>query len=218
MISDPSAVAAQRDFHLWYYATEVWDRTTFLGVPCMKAVTDLWNYQEILAALRPHLIVEFGTYVGGSALFFAEIARLINPAARVITVDRKVARIDDRVAAHPGINVVAAETTASVVAETIAAARAATPGPLFAILDSNHTKAHVLAELELLRPLTIAGDYVVVEDTNMNGHPVVTDFGEGPMEAVVEYQRLHPNDYVHDRERETKFGLTFAPNGYLIRQ
>ncbi len=146
-------------YHRWYYATNVWDQTTFLGVLCMKAVTDLWSYQEIISQLAPSIIVEFGTYIGGSA-----------------------------------------------------------PGPLFAILDSDHRKSHVVAELKSLRFVTSRGDYVVVEDTNMNGHPIITDFGDGPMEAVAAYESEFPYDYRHDKGRETKFGLTFAPRGYLIRQ
>ena len=36
----------------------VWEATSFLGVPCQKSVSDLWNYQEILTTLKPRLLVE----------------------------------------------------------------------------------------------------------------------------------------------------------------
>jgi cephalosporin hydroxylase len=208
----------QTAYHRWYYEQEIWNRTTFMGVPCLKAVTDLWNYQEIIATLRPSVVLELGTYLGGSALYLAEMARLANPASRVITVDRKVARIAEAVRQHPAITIIEAHTVDSSVARTVASTRAQSPGPMFAILDSGHAKDHVLAELEMLRGITLAGDYVVVEDTNMNGHPIVTDFGDGPMEAVCAYGEIYPADYVRDIERENKFGLTFAPSGYLIRQ
>jgi cephalosporin hydroxylase len=90
------------------------------------------------------------------------------------------------------------------------------PGPVFAILDSDHSKSHVLEELLLLRPLLTKGDYLIVEDSNINGHPVLPLSGEGPYEAIEEYEKRFPNDYVHDA-REHKFGLTFAPHGFLIR-
>ena len=90
--------------------------------------------------------------------------------------------------------------------------------PAFVILDSDHSKDHVLAELEMLRDVTRPGDYVVVEDGNINGHPVLPDFGPGPYEAIQEYEARHPEDYRHDTEREAKFGFTFAPRGYLIRK
>jgi cephalosporin hydroxylase len=91
------------------------------------------------------------------------------------------------------------------------------PGPVFAILDSDHTKRHVLAEMLLLRPLMKPGDYMVVEDSNINGHPVLPDWGEGPYEAIQEYLKTYPNDYRKDEARESKFGFTFATGGFLIR-
>ncbi|MET2789164.1 CmcI family methyltransferase, partial [Mycobacterium tuberculosis] len=91
------------------------------------------------------------------------------------------------------------------------------PGKIFAILDSDHSMNHVLAEMKLLRPLLSAGDYLVVEDSNINGHPVLPGFGPGPYEAIEAYEDEFPNDYKHDAERENKFGWTSAPNGFLIR-
>lgn len=69
-----------------------------------------------------------------------------------------------------------------------------------------------------LRPVLVSGDYLVVEDSNVNGHPVLRSFGPGPYEAVREYFRRFPGDYEHDTEREAKFGFTFATNGFLRRR
>ena len=76
---------------------------------------------------------------------------------------------------------------------------------------------HVLAELELLRGVVKTGDYVVVEDGNVNGNPVCPDRGEGPKEAVDAYFERYPDDYRLDLERESKFGFIFAPSGFLIK-
>ena len=76
---------------------------------------------------------------------------------------------------------------------------------------------HVLAEMKVLRPLLSASDYLIVEDSMFNGHPVVPGYGPGPYEAIEAYEREFPNDYKHDVARENKFGWTFAPNGFLIR-
>jgi len=66
----------------------------------------------------------------------------------------------------------------------------------------------------LLQP----GDYLVVEDSNINGHPVLPGWGEEPYEAVQEFLAQHSADYQADRVREEKFGFTFAPAGFLIRK
>ncbi|HTY35194.1 CmcI family methyltransferase, partial [Mycobacterium sp.] len=103
------------------------------------------------------------------------------------------------------------------IAEHIRRLRSEFPGKVFAILDSDHSMNHVLAEMKLLRPLLSAGDYLIVEDSNMNGHPVLPGWGPGPYEAIEAYEHEFPNDYTHDVARENKFGWTQAPNGYLIR-
>jgi cephalosporin hydroxylase len=91
-------------------------------------------------------------------------------------------------------------------------------GSIFAILDSDHRKEHVLNEMLLLRPLLKSGDYLVVEDGNINGHPVLPGWGEGPYEALQEYFTRYPDDYERDYAREQKFGFTFATAGFLIRR
>jgi cephalosporin hydroxylase len=60
------------------------------------------------------------------------------------------------------------------------------------------------------------GSYVIVEDTNLNGHPVESEHGPGPAEAVEEF--LVGNDaLVRDESRE-KLMLTFNPGGYLRKR
>jgi len=82
-------------------------------------------------------------------------------------------------------------------------------------LDSDHHKEHVLAELLIYSKFVTKGCYIVVEDTNIGGHPVASDYGPGPMEAVEEFLKTNRN-FMIDRERE-KFYLTFNPSGYLKR-
>jgi len=69
--------------------------------------------------------------------------------------------------------------------------------------------------MEIYSKLVTPGSYLVVQDTNLNGHPVLPQWGPGPMEAVQEFLRTHDN-FVVDRGRE-KFLLTFYPGGWLKR-
>ena len=206
------------EYHKWYYNTRVFDTTTFLGVKCQKSVSDMWNYQEILWALKPSLVVEFGTLYGGSALFFSSLLQAIHPHSRVLTVDVAHHLVAEATRTSPHIEMLTASSIDPRVNERIRQLREAYPGPVFAILDSAHRKTHVLDELLHMREVLRRGDYLIVEDGNINGHPVLPGWGEGPLEAVLEYQARHPGDYVRDLQRERKFGFTFAPQGFLIRQ
>lgn len=212
-----SEIDPKEAYHRWYYDSEVWEDVRFLNVVTNKSVSDMWNYQEILSQLKPGLIVEFGTRFGGSALFFSVIGRAIVPELRVLSVDVSHAEVDTSVKEEPSITLLTLSSSDERVASAIGEARAANPGPVFFILDSDHTKAHVLAELELLRGVVTSGDYVVVEDGNINGHPVLPGWGEGPTEALEAYFLQYPDDYRKDVERENKFGFTFAPSGFLVK-
>jgi len=89
------------------------------------------------------------------------------------------------------------------------------PKKCMVVLDSNHSKQHILAEMALLAPYVSVGSYLIVEDTNINGHPAYPSFGESGFEAVEEFLSKNQNFSV-DTSRE-KFLMTFNPQGYLKR-
>jgi cephalosporin hydroxylase len=74
---------------------------------------------------------------------------------------------------------------------------------------------HVLNELRIYSKIVPVGGYLIVEDSNVNGHPVIPEFGPGPMEAIDEFLREN-HDFELDTRRE-KFLLTFNPRGHLRR-
>lgn len=83
------------------------------------------------------------------------------------------------------------------------------------ILDSDHKKVHVLNELKIYSKFVSKGSYLIVEDSNINGHPVLPNFGLSPMEAIKDFLKENKN-FIIDKTKE-KFFLTFNPNGYLKR-
>jgi cephalosporin hydroxylase len=83
------------------------------------------------------------------------------------------------------------------------------------ILDSWHTKEHVLKEMELYSEFVDVDSYMIVEDTHVNGHPVPWEYGEGPYEAVEEWLKIN-KDWEVDYECE-KHLMSFNPKGYLKR-
>jgi cephalosporin hydroxylase len=210
---------ATRRYHEWYYNHEIWRKTTFLGIVCLKSVSDMWNYQEIIFKHKPSLIIEFGTYQAGATLYFSSMLKLLNKKSKVLTVDLHLdPNVKKSLKKNSHIQMLQCSSTDPKVSIAIRRLRKKYRGPAFFILDSDHSKTHVLAEMESLREATFPGDYVVVEDGNVNGNPVLSGYGEGPFEAILEYFTKYPSDYIHDYESENKFGFTFAPQGFLIRK
>jgi cephalosporin hydroxylase len=205
------------DYLKWYFDSNIWITTTFMGINCLKSVCDMWNYQEILYSLRPSLIVEGGTANGGSTLYFSFILRSVNPDSKVISIDINHSNVAEAVKNEKHIELLNCKFTDKNVISRIKELRMVFQGPIFVILDDDHTKKNVLAEMEILRDILVKGDYLVVEDGIVNGHPVLPGWGEGPLEAIEDYFKRYPHDYTIDTQREYKFGFTFAPKGFLIR-
>lgn len=192
-----------------YGKSGVWLATFWLGTHVYKAPTDLWVYQELLHLTRPGLILETGTHSGGSALYLASICDLLGKG-RIVTID-----IDpqDDLPVHPRIKYL---TGSSVAPEVLAEVRDEAAGEerVMVILDSDHTKDHVLAELKEYSPLVSEGCYLIVEDTKVGR--ILPDFGPGPDQAIDEF--LKENDSFAVDPVCEKFMLTFQPGGYLRRR
>ena len=140
------------EYHKWYYNTFVWKKTSWMGITCWKSVSDMWNYQEILYELKPSLVIEFGTNQGGSALFFATIMKQLGKPFKVLSVDITHKPLDPSARRDPNILFVESSSTVPAIAEQIRSLRSEFPGKVFAILDSDHTMDHVLAEMKLCGP------------------------------------------------------------------
>jgi cephalosporin hydroxylase len=208
----PTEAAVTADFtHLYYDGPTTWRTTYWLGVQTAKCPLDLWIYQEILMETRPDLIIETGTHMGGSALFLASMCDLLsNGEIMTIDIEEGPERPD-----HPRITyILGSSTDPDVLAQLTSKVESA--DRIMVILDSDHSEGHVFDELTKLGPLVTPGCYLIVEDTIVNGNPVLPEFGPGPAEAVKRYLSDHPTQFVVDSDRE-KFHLTFNPGGYLRR-
>jgi cephalosporin hydroxylase len=196
-------------FHLLSYYGGSLQQTYWLGVPILKSPLDCWVYQEIIHEQRPDLIIETGTDRGGSALFLASMCDLVGNG-RVLSIDvRSAASVS-----HPRLTLLVGDSTSATMLDSVRAARR-TARSCMVILDSDHHAAHVERELRAYREFVSVGSYMVVEDTNVNGHPVMPEHGPGPFEAVHAFV-AEDSDFEIDKSRE-KFLLTFFPDGYLKR-
>ncbi len=199
----------------WFHEANVWKGMQWHGIRTLKLPSDVWNYQEIIFEHRIEHVIETGTRHGGSALFFAETLAARKARGPVVSIDIDAA--SRQLASHANIHFLVGDSAAP---EMVARALDLLPrdrGALFLILDSDHRRDHVLRELRAWVPALKKGDYLVVEDTIVNGHPVRPEHGPGPLEAIVEYLGEAPGLLSHDVAREAKFGATFAARGHYVR-
>jgi cephalosporin hydroxylase len=203
-------------FHELYYGAmdQTWKDTYWMGVRAAKCPMDMWVYQEILWETRPDLIVECGTAWGGSALFFASMFDTFRASGEIVTID--IAGHDQIPGRpeHPRITYVTGSSTDPAIVSEVGE-RAQGKDRVMVVLDSDHSYAHVAAELAAYASLVTRGCYLIVEDTSVNGHPVLPDWGPGPHEAVDDFLE-DTGEFVRDPARE-KFMMTFNPGGYLRR-
>jgi cephalosporin hydroxylase len=207
-------------FHQLYYHVGLdrggtWQRTFWMGVATEKLPLDMWIYQEILHFLRPDFILETGTRHGGSALFFCQMMDLIvgiDGPCEVITVDITMPANPPQ---HRRLTYLTGSSVDAAIVEDVRR-RAAGKKSVLVVLDSDHARDHVLAEMRAYHELVTPGSYMIVEDSNVNGHPVWPQHGPGPMEAIAAFMAEN-GDFVIDKKAE-KFLFTFNPSGYLWKK
>ena len=201
------------EFHKLYYEKAntggTWQDTYWMGCKILKCPMDVWIYQEILHETKPDLVIETGTYNGGSASYMASIMDILG-TGQIVTIDITVHAGRPT---HPRIHYLNGPSTAPGIVSQVKAL--ASGKSVMVILDSDHSRDNVFRELELYAPLVTGGHYLIVEDSNVNGHPTGLDHGPGPMEAINDFLVGNP-DFEMDARRE-KFFMTFNPRGYWRR-
>jgi Cephalosporin hydroxylase len=102
-------------------------------------------------------------------IYYAHLFDLLG-SGRVISVD--IANSREGLPKHPRIEFLRGSSTSPEILTAIKN-RVRPDDKVMVILDSDHTKEHVAEELKLYSALVSRNCYLVVEDTNVNGHPVM---------------------------------------------
>jgi cephalosporin hydroxylase len=207
-------------------------RYTWLGRPIIQLPDDVMVVQETITRVQPTLVVETGVAHGGSLVLSASVMHSLGRPGRVIGIDVEI-REHNRVAieSHPladRITLVEGDSSAPSVVDSVAA-MVRDDDVVLVILDSDHSRAHVLAELEAYAPLVTPGSYALVADGAME---ILHDVPRGeaawrddnPAAAVRTFLASHPEftleepGYLFD---ETPAGVARATHwrgGFLRRR
>lgn len=202
---------------------------SWMGRPVIQLPEDMIRMQEVIYRLKPDVIVETGVAHGGSLVFYASLCKAMG-LGRVIGIDIEI-RPHNRgaIEAHELFPLITLIEGSSVSPETVEQVRGLIqPGEkVLVILDSCHTKAHVMAELEVYHPLVSVGSYVVATDGIMQsvhdvprGNPNWQD--DHPTAAASDFAAAHPEFVIEQpnwpfNESPLTQNVTHWPGAWLRR-
>jgi cephalosporin hydroxylase len=202
---------------------------SWMGRPIIQNPEDMIRAQEVIYRVRPDVVVETGVAHGGSLVFYASLCKAMG-RGRVVGVDIEIRPHNRRaVESHelsPMITLVEGSSTDSEIVQRVKSL--VRPGEtVLVLLDSNHTKAHVLAELEAYRDLVSPGSYLVATDGIMQDLYDVPRGKPGwktdnPVAAAREFVQAHPEFVIEQpawpfNESALCENVTYWPSAWLRR-
>lgn len=203
---------------------------SWMGRPIIQLPEDMVRIQEAIYRVKPDVIVETGVAHGGSLVFYASLCKAMG-RGRVIGVDIEI-RPGNRAAieSHELAGYITLIEGSSVDPKVVAAVRAqCKPGEsVLVILDSNHSRDHVRAELVAYAPMVAPGSYIVATDGIMRDlHDVPRGMaswaGDHPAAAAEEFARSHAEFVLEQpewpfRESDLTSNVTHWPGAWLRRR
>ncbi len=198
---------------------------SWMGRPIIQLPQDMIAMQEIIWVVQPDLIIETGIAHGGSLIYYASLLEMLGGDGYVLGIDIDIrAHNRETIETHPmfkRIQMIEGSSVSDEVATQVAEHSRDKKSVLVA-LDSDHTHEHVLAELNIYAQHVTRGSYIVVFDTLLEDMPgdLVKDRpwgpGDNPKTAVRQFLS-GTNDFMIDKDIDSKILITAAPDGYLKR-
>ena len=187
----------------------------YRGVALQKNPFDLAIYLLLLDRVRPRTLIEIGSKEGGSAIWFADQARLLGLSLEVLSIDLEVPAI----AAGPNVKFLRgdARELGKVLTPALMNALAR---PLMVVEDSSHLAGTTWAVLQFFDPWLNSGEYIVIEDGILSDMRVGDLYDGGPLRAIEAFLERVDGRYEVDRGLCDYFGrnVTWNVDGYLRRR
>ena len=190
-----------------------WRETTWLGRRVAKAPTDLFVYQEIIAAGRGPIGSSRPAPANGGRALVPRVD-LRAPRSRPGHLDRP--EVADERAEHPRITYLEGSPQSDEISQRVREMVGESPQSLVVLGSQPGTNLRMEAEFKAYAPLVPVGSYVIVEYTILNGHPVWPGFGPGPERGGQAHPRRQQQLGASTPTLE-KYALTFNPGGFLKR-
>lgn len=142
---------------------------TWMGRPIIQLPEDIIRIQEVIYRIKPDVIIETGVAHGGSLIYYASLCKAMEKG-RIIGIDIEI-RPHNRTAIEKHelasyITLIEGSSTDEDIIDQVKKLINHNETVLV-ILDSNHSKQHVLNELNAYSSLVTKGSYIVATDGSM---------------------------------------------------
>lgn len=203
---------------------------TWLGRPIIQLPDEMVRIQEVIYSVKPDVIIETGVAHGGSLVFYASLCKAMG-RGRVIGVDIEI-RPHNRKAIEfhflfPYITLIEGDSISPQVVSELRE-QIKLGEKVLVLLDSCHTKSHVLSELNAYGPLLTRGSYIAAMDgimEQLTGAPrTQPDWTwNNPRQAALEFASKHPEFVIEEpqflfNEGVVKERVTYWPDAFLRRK
>ena len=200
---------------------------TWFGRPIIQLPEDMFRIQEIIFSIKPDIIIETGIAHGGSLIFYASLCKAMDHG-RVIGIDIEI-RPNNRKAIEEHklsslITLIEGSSIDPYIVDQVKS-QINKGETVLILLDSCHTKEHVLNELKAYAPFVAIGSYIVAMDGIMElvvGAPrTQPDWSwNNPKQAALEFVKQNDNFSIEEpvflfNEGQIAERVTYWPSAFI---
>ncbi|WP_310485011.1 CmcI family methyltransferase [Chamaesiphon sp. VAR_48_metabat_403] len=203
---------------------------SWMGRPIIQLPEDIVRTQEVIYKIEPDVIIETGIAHGGSLILYASLCKAMG-RGKIIGIDIEI-RSHNRAAIEEHnlfeyITLVEGSSVDTNIVSHVKSLIKPTDKVLI-ILDSNHSREHVLAELNAYAELVSLGSYIVATDGIMkdlvSAPRSQADWDtNNPYHAAQDFLGTHPEfkleqpEWAFNESNGLSENVTYWPGAWLQR-